>query len=217
MAGDVTLRAPYEHPIIGENGLITRPWLLYFQRLTTANNGNAPVDAEYVVGALDPVLTNERLGTNSTSITWNFAVAGQAKVERAALTGDVTASANSNATTIADDAVTFAKMQEIATQRVIGRNTAGTGNPEEVTASQVLDWVGSTRGAVLYRGAGGWAILAPGTSGYALVSNGAGADPSYQAVTPPASADYVVAGDGVQPPTPIDNGAGSFVYAVYTP
>lgn len=214
MAGDVTLRAPFEHPVIGPDGLVTRPWNLYFQRLQTANNGNAPVDAEYVVGALDPLLTNERLGTNSTSITWNFAIAGQARVERAALTGDVTAAANANVTTIADDAVTFAKMQEIATQRVIGRNTAGTGNPEAVTASQVLDWVGSTRGAVLYRGAGGWAILAPGTSGYALTSNGAGADPSYQAVS---STDYVVAGDGVQPPTPIDNGAGSFVYAVFNP
>lgn len=47
------------------------------------------------------------------------------------------------------------------------------------TASTVLDSVGSTRGAVLYRGAAGWAILAPGTSGDVLTSNGAGADPTY--------------------------------------
>lgn len=184
MAGSVTLRAPYEHPLINpQTQRLTEPWQLYFQRLTTANNGNAPVDAQYLVAAADAVLTAERVATNSTSITWDFATAGQAKALRAALTGDVTASADSNVTTIADDAVTFAKMQEIATQRVIGRNTAGTGNPEEVTASQVLDWIGSTRGSVVYRGAAGWAILAPGTSGYALVSNGAGADPSYQAVT----------------------------------
>lgn len=32
-----------------------------------------------------------------------------------------------------------------------------------------------------------------------------------------ATADYVVAGDGVQPPSPIDNGVGEFVYTVYTP
>ena len=32
-----------------------------------------------------------------------------------------------------------------------------------------------------------------------------------------AFADYVVASNGVQPPTPVDNGAGSFVYVVYTP
>jgi len=196
MAGDVTLRAPFEHPVIGVDGLVSRPWALYFQRLQTANGGNAPVDAQYLVAAGDSLLTAERIATNTATVTWDFATAGQAKAN------------------IPDDAITFAKMQEIATQRVIGRNTAGTGNPEAVTATQVLDWIGSTRGAVLYRGVSGWAILGPGTAGDALVSNGAGADPSYQATT---SADYVVAGDGVQPPTPLDNGAGEFVYTVYTP
>lgn len=50
-----------------------------------------------------------------------------------------------------------------------------------VTASTILDSVGSTRGSILYRGASGWGILTPGTSGHALVSNGAGADPTWQA------------------------------------
>ena len=36
---------------------------------------------------------------------------------------------------IADDAVTFAKMQNIATARLLGRSTAGTGDVEELTAS----------------------------------------------------------------------------------
>ena len=49
-----------------------------------------------------------------------------------------------------------------------------------------LDEIGSTRGSILYRGASGWAILAPGTAAYVLTSNGAGADPSY-AVIPAAS------------------------------
>lgn len=47
------------------------------------------------------------------------------------------------------------------------------------SASAALDLIGNTRGSILYRGASGWAILAPGTSGYVLSSNGAGADPSY--------------------------------------
>lgn len=72
----------------------------------------------------------------------------------------------------------------VATQRVIGRSSSGTGNAEQLTASAVLDFVGSTRGSVLYRGASGWATLSPGTSGYALASNGAGADPSYQQFLP---------------------------------
>lgn len=83
---------------------------------------------------------------------------------------------------IADGIITYAKLQNIsATQRVLGRNTAGAGVTEEVTVSQLLDWIGSTRGSILYRGASGWAILAPGTSTHVLTSNGAGADPSYQA------------------------------------
>lgn len=49
------------------------------------------------------------------------------------------------------------------------------------SASALLDTIGSTRGAILYRGAAGWAILAPGTATHVLTSNGAGADPSYQA------------------------------------
>lgn len=48
--------------------------------------------------------------------------------------------------------------------------------------SSLLDLISSTRGAILYRGATAWAALSPGTSGHALTSNGAGADPSYQAV-----------------------------------
>lgn len=55
---------------------------------------------------------------------------------------------------------------------------------DSAASSAALDSTfGSTRGALLVRGAAGWAILAPGaTPGHALVTNGAGADPSYAAV-----------------------------------
>lgn len=43
--------------------------------------------------------------------------------------------------TVTTDAITFAKMQNIATQNLIGRNTAGTSDPELVTISQALDWL----------------------------------------------------------------------------
>jgi hypothetical protein len=50
-------------------------------------------------------------------------------------------------------------------------------------SSASLDAVfGSARGDILYRGASGWAVLAPGTSGYALVTNGAGADPAWASI-----------------------------------
>lgn len=57
-------------------------------------------------------------------------------LSRAALTGDVTASAGSNATTIANDAVTYAKMQNVsATDKVLGRSTAGSGDVEEIACT----------------------------------------------------------------------------------
>jgi hypothetical protein len=52
------------------------------------------------------------------------------------------------------------------------------------TISGTLDNIGSTRGSVLERGASGWQAVVPSaTSGFPWVSNGAGADPAYQALT----------------------------------
>lgn len=47
------------------------------------------------------------------------------------------------------------------------------------STSDLLDTLGTTRGAILYRGASAWAELAPGTAGDVLTSQGAGADPHY--------------------------------------
>jgi hypothetical protein len=67
-----------------------------------------------------------------------------------------------------------------ATQRVLGRNTAGAGDGEEVTLSQLLDWIGSAaQGDVLYRGSSAWARLGAGTSGQFLQTQGAGANPQW--------------------------------------
>lgn len=67
-----------------------------------------------------------------------------------------------------------------ATQRVLGRNSSGAGDAEEVTLSQLLDWVGSAaQGDILYRGAASWARLAAGTAGQALLTQGAGANPQW--------------------------------------
>jgi len=50
------------------------------------------------------------------------------------LTGDVTASGPGSATaTIANDSVTFSKMQNISTSRLLGRSTASSGDIEELT------------------------------------------------------------------------------------
>jgi hypothetical protein len=107
-------------------------------------------------------------------------------LQRSALTGDVTASAGSNTTTIANDAVTYAKMQDVsATSRALGRKTAGAGDPEELTLSELLDFIGSAaQGDILYRGASAWARLPAGTDGQYLKTRGAGANPEWATVTP---------------------------------
>lgn len=69
---------------------------------------------------------------------------GTPLLSRAALTGDVTAASGSNATTIANDAVTYAKMQNVSdTDKLLGRSTAGAGDVEEITctatARSILD------------------------------------------------------------------------------
>ncbi len=69
------------------------------------------------------------------------------------------------------------------TDRVMCRDTSGAGAAEECTVSAILDMIGSTRGSLLYRGAGGWAILTPGANGECLKSGGVGADPSFGSCT----------------------------------
>lgn len=86
-------------------------------------------------------------------------------------------------------AAEHAVLTDVATQRVLGRNSGGTGDPEELTISTVLDWISSTRGTVLYRGAAGWAALAPGTSGQVLQTQGAGADPIWATINAEPSPD----------------------------
>lgn len=61
------------------------------------------------------------------------------EIQTIALTGDVTGSGTGTfATTIANDAVTNAKMANMATNRLKGRSTAGTGDPEDIVVGAGL-------------------------------------------------------------------------------
>jgi len=51
--------------------------------------------------------------------------------------GDITVASSGAVWTIDNDAVTLAKLADIATARVIGRATSGTGDPEVLTGTQV--------------------------------------------------------------------------------
>ena len=161
--------------------------------------GGAPTDADYLVKTANGSLSAERVVTDSTSITVNWATAGQVSWERAALTGDVTASQNSNSTTIANDAVTNSKLANMTASTIKARVTASTGDPEDASLTQVLDLVGSvTYGDILYRDSTSWARLPAGTSGHYLQTQGASAAPTWAAVSS-------------------GGGGGTKTYSVFTP
>lgn len=61
-----------------------------------------------------------------------------ANAQMPAFTGDVTVPIGTTITTIANDAVTFAKMQNISTNRLLGRSTALSGDIEQITVGSGL-------------------------------------------------------------------------------
>lgn len=69
------------------------------------------------------------------------------------VSGDVTVAA-SGAATIASDAVTNAKLANMATQTIKGRTTAGTGDPEDLTPTQVAAMLSLPQVTVLTSGSG---------------------------------------------------------------
>ena len=105
----------------------------------------------------DRLFGRDAAGTGSAteiSVGGGLEFTGSNGIQRSALTGDVTASAGSNSTTIAnlavttgkiaDDAVTYAKIQNISvTDRILGRDTTGAGDIEELTVSGGLEFTGS--------------------------------------------------------------------------
>lgn len=81
----------------------------------------------------------------STAVGATAAVtANTAKVSNATHTGEVT---GATALTIANDVVTNAKLANVATATIKGRSTAGTGDPEDLSATQVRTIINVANGA----------------------------------------------------------------------
>jgi hypothetical protein len=69
---------------------------------------------------------------------------------------------------------------QVGVGQVLGNSSAALRPARSETVTAILDRaLGSTRGAIIERGASGWAIVGPGTAGLPWVSAGAGADPLY--------------------------------------
>lgn len=92
---------------------------------------------------------------NQAATKWEIQNGGAPVTTNANLTGDVTSVGN--ATTIATNAVTLAKFQQIATNSLLGRSTAATGNVEVITVGSGLTL---SAGTLTATGSGGDMILA---------------------------------------------------------
>ena len=85
------------------------------------------------------------------------------------------------ATSTSTPALSFS-LTSAAANTIFGNNTSGSAAPAYYGISSYLDTFGTTQGSMLYRGASGWVVLAPGTSGYVLQTNGSGSNPTWTAV-----------------------------------
>jgi hypothetical protein len=88
--------------------------------------------------------------------------------------------ASVNTSSLANNAVSNAKLATMSSSTIKARASAGTGDPEDITLSQLLDLVGSAaQGDILYRGASSWSRLPSGQLGNFLRSGGTSADPAW--------------------------------------
>lgn len=141
-------------------------------------------------------------GASSIGCVQSFALQASKWISSISTLG-VPSATQPNFTDIAG-AATLAQLPSIGNNTVLGNNSGGTAIPSALSASNVLDMIGSTRGQVLYRGASGWSVLAPGTAGYVLQTGGAGADPSWIAVAGTGTVTSIAAGTGIAAsPSPI--------------
>jgi hypothetical protein len=106
----------------------------------------------------------------------------------------VTATSPLNSTTVSGavtislpaGSVTNATLAAMANGTVKGNVSGGSASPSDITPSQVLDVIGSTKGMLLYRDTSSWAALSAGSNGQVLTAQGSGAVPVWQTLSVPS-------------------------------
>jgi len=107
-------------------------------------------------------------------------------------------------------------ISNVAPDTIYGNPSGSTNPPSFSTVSTFLDAVfGATQGTVIYRGATGWAGLAPGTSGQYFETLGSGANPQWN--TPSGSGNVITSGTITSGYLAVWSGATSVVADQYLP
>jgi hypothetical protein len=142
-------------------------------------NGNAGTITSIIAGTGLTGGTITSSGTIALAIPVSVADGG---------TGDTSLTAHAVLLGEGTSAVAFATIG--TANRVLADNGSGA-DPSFTTITALLDAAfGSAQGDILYRNASAWVVLAPGTSGYLLQTQGAAANPQWAAASA-AAADSV--------------------------
>jgi hypothetical protein len=89
-------------------------------------------------------------------------------------------------------------LPSVGNNTILSNISGVSATPLPNSISAIMDSaLGSTQGSIIYRGASAWAALGPGTSGQALESGGASANPSWATLSGTGTVTSVASGTGL--------------------
>ena len=115
--------------------------------LTELAAGNVANDDELAIVDTDAVATKRWTWASIKSDIASWFNSAVATLTNKTIDADNNTITNIGTTELSDEGVTLAKMAHIATNRILGRSTAGTGDVEDLTAAQVRSLINVENGA----------------------------------------------------------------------
>lgn len=140
-------------------------------------------ETEVQLGATDRLVGRDTAGAGGAEeiqVTGGLEFSGAGAIQRSALTGDVTATAGSGTTVVANVpsgatvSVDETEVQLGATDRLVGRDTAGAGGAEEIAVSGGLEFSGA--GAIQRSALTGDVTASAGSNATAIAADAVGID-----------------------------------------
>jgi hypothetical protein len=172
----------------GVSATITNPTTTPSMTFSLGNIIPATVNGITLSGSSNPALavagtssiSGSHSGTSSGTNTGDIVLAGAP--DYITISGQTITRGLVDLSTDITGNLSYSRLNNLQSNRILGRVSGGTGEVEPLTMTNALDIVNSAQGVVLYRGAVTWSGLLPGTSGYFLKTQGAGANPTWAKV-----------------------------------